>query len=88
MQDYSITTKKLHKDTVDWIRSGIVNVKDFDAKGDGVTDDTQAIKDAVATLKDGDTLYFPSGTYLVSFDMYISDLNNAKRKKNFNIIRF
>ena len=80
VQDYSITTKKLHKDTVDWIRSGIVNVKDFDAKGDGVTDDTQAIKDAVATLKDGDTLYFPSGTYLVSFDMYISDLNNAKRK--------
>jgi hypothetical protein len=40
-----------------------VSVKDFGAAGDGVTDDTAAIQAAVATQK---SLYFPSGTYLIS----------------------
>jgi len=42
-----------------------VNVKDYGAKGDGVTDDTTAIQaalDYVAT--NGGTLYFPAGTYM------------------------
>lgn len=38
----------------------------FGAKGDGRTDDTAAIKAAMATLAYGDTLYFPKGSYLVS----------------------
>jgi len=44
-----------------------VSVKDFGAKGDGVTDDGPAIRAAIAALKaaDGGTLFFPSGEYLV-----------------------
>lgn len=53
------------------------NVKDYGAKGDGKTDDTKAINDAIqdgnrcgancgsSTVK-GATIYFPPGTYLVS----------------------
>lgn len=42
-----------------------VNVQDFGATGDGVTNDIPAILTAIAALRDGDTLYFPSGTYLL-----------------------
>jgi Pectate lyase superfamily protein len=52
--------------TPDW-----VNVKDFNAKGDGSTDDTQAILNALATVPTGQNgggggggvLYFPVGNY-------------------------
>jgi hypothetical protein len=39
-----------------------VNVRDLGAKGDGKTDDTEALQQAIATH---DTLYLPSGFYLV-----------------------
>jgi len=43
------------------------NVKDFGATGDGTTDDTNAVKDAVTALPtDGGVLYFPPGTYIVA----------------------
>lgn len=59
---------------------GIVNVKDYGAVGDGVTDDTQAIKNAIAYMCTQakqcsadlgwksymPTLYFPNGKYVVS----------------------
>lgn len=41
-----------------------VNVKQFGAKGDGVTDDTEAIQAAVSSHPS--TLYFPDGDYLIS----------------------
>lgn len=44
---------------------GTLNVRDFGAMGDGVTDDTQAINTALKAAHDQQaSLYFPSGTYL------------------------
>lgn len=42
----------------------LVNVKDFGATGDGVTDDAAAIQAAI-DANDGKMLFFPSGTYLI-----------------------
>lgn len=44
-----------------------ISVKDFGAVGDGVTDDTNALATAAASLQNGQTLYFPNGTYLISY---------------------
>jgi len=44
------------------------NVKDYGAKGDGISDDTQAIKSAINAC---DILHFPSGTYMVSSTIVI-----------------
>ncbi len=41
-----------------------INVRDFGAKGDGVTEDTAAIQAAINFLPDNGRLYFPAGTYL------------------------
>lgn len=45
-----------------------VNVKDFGAVGDGIKNDTAAIREALAALRinGGGTCYFPSGTYSVA----------------------
>lgn len=42
---------------------GVVSVKDFGAKGDGVADDTQAVKSAIESVPDGGIVYFPPGKY-------------------------
>jgi hypothetical protein len=43
------------------------NVMSYGATGDGTTDDTDAIQDAIDDLPpDGSILYFPAGTYLVT----------------------
>jgi hypothetical protein len=44
-----------------------VNVKQFDAKGDGVTNDTAAVARALAAIPNGGVVYFPSGVYNISF---------------------
>lgn len=59
--------------TYDWIATpdannlGFYNVRDFGAKGDGVADDTIAIKSALAFMatRNGGTLNFPEGDYIV-----------------------
>ena len=48
---------------------GIINVKDYGAKGDGVTDDTAAIQKAIDNNL-GKTIFFPHGTYIVSDTIY------------------
>lgn len=45
----------------------VVNVKDFGAKGDGVTDDTEAIQNALDAISSTKRiLYFPCGYYNVT----------------------
>lgn len=71
---------------------GFVTPQLFGARGDGLTDDTQAIVDAIACLGDKcSTLYFPAGTYLVSEDISIpgnvlvygdGDVSAIRRKAN------
>jgi hypothetical protein len=42
-----------------------INVTNFGATGNGSTDDGPAILKAIAQLQPGDTLYFPTGNYLI-----------------------
>ncbi|MCM3539116.1 glycosyl hydrolase family 28-related protein [Priestia endophytica] len=45
----------------------VINAKEYGAKGDGISDDTRAINAALdAIIKDGGTLFFPKGTYILS----------------------
>src|SRR5574343_411916 len=48
--------------------SGVFNVKDYGAVGDGVTNDTSAVQSAVSALHSygHGRLVFPSGTYILS----------------------
>lgn len=52
--------------------SGVVNVKDYGAKGDGMTDDTAAIAQAITAnidksrYRSNPFIWFPNGTYLVT----------------------
>jgi len=55
----------LTKVTNSMILGASVNVLDFGAKGDGVTDDALAIIAAQNTLTTGGQLYFPPGTYMI-----------------------
>ena len=59
------------------ITNGVVNVKQFGAKGDGVTDDTTAVKNAVAS---GYNLFLPNGTYLVN------DTINLTERTGFSLV--
>lgn len=57
------------QDNIDQLQQDIkkvldyANVKNYGAKGDGSTDDTEAIKKAIAS---GNDLYFPDGEYLIT----------------------
>lgn len=46
--------------------AGVLNVKSYGAKGDGITDDTVAIQAAFTAVQQYQTIYFPYGTYMVS----------------------
>ncbi len=61
--------------------AGLINVQtDYQAKGDGMTDDTAAIKRAVAeNIGKHRTLYFPPGIYVVSEPI---DWKNSKGQWN------
>ena len=52
--------------------SGFFNVKAYEAKGDGETDDGWAIQSAIDTCRDfgGGTVYFPAGTYNITRTLF------------------
>ena len=59
--------------------TGIFNVKQFGARGDGATDDTPAIQSAInamAAAAPGGLLYFPSGTYRISSFLSLQGVRN------------
>lgn len=55
--------------------ANIINVKDFGAKGDGVTDDTAALKAAILhiSLLGGGELQVPEGVYIISDTLIVPD---------------
>ena len=55
----------------------VINVMEFGAKGDGVTDDTAAIQAAVNALGNGQKLIFPPGTYNISSEIQVFGLNRV-----------
>ncbi len=59
-----------------------VNVRDFGAKGDGRTDDTESIRAAIAHLEMNLTLYFPNGDYLVSDSLNFKDKGDHGQEIN------
>ncbi len=73
-----------YKDTAtvygtDWQDTYIIaniNVKDapFNAKGDGVTDDTAAIQAALDSVEGGGIVYIPAGEYVIKGTLYIPNL--------------
>ena len=54
-----------------------VDVRSFGATGDGTTDDTAAVLAALAAQQDGEILYFPTGTYVISDMLRIRAGNRA-----------
>jgi len=62
-----------------------INVKDYGAKGNGITDDTIAIQNAINAAASSTTaVYFPRGTYLVSSTLQ-ADLNSFSHVKALRI---
>lgn len=64
--------------------SSIKTVKDYGAKGDGITDDTDAIKAAIAAES---LIYFPAGTYLITDSLHLDSKNVVGADKATSIIK-
>lgn len=67
---YIIPEGGTHARTLNNILGDVVNVKNFGAQGDGETDDTAALNEAV-TAAMGKTLFLPAGTYMTSTGLRI-----------------
>jgi hypothetical protein len=67
-------TKKITRENVLKDYAKMYSVKSYGAAGDGETDDTEAIKDAVADVKTagGGTVFFPDGTYIISEEILVT----------------
>lgn len=86
-ENTSITTMKKR------FESDYINVKDFGALGDGITDDTQSIKNAISYAVSVNVLkiIFPSGIYIVTETIYLDSgiqLRGNGKKKDNTIIKY
>lgn len=55
------------------IGSIYLNVADYGATGDGVTNDTAAIQAAINAAADNETVFFPSGRYIITASLTIPE---------------
>lgn len=60
------------------IENGIVNAKQFGARGDGITDDTEAIQNAINAASNNAIVILPAGKYKVSKTINIQSTINIK----------
>lgn len=69
-------------------KDGILNAKNFGAKGDGIHDDTTAIQSAIdASSTTGNKLYIPAGKYVVTKELYVkpgATIEGAANSPNYN----
>lgn len=69
----AVNTEELYLDGLR-IYAGAIDVRSYGAVGDGSTDDTAAITNAISALPaNGGTVYFPAGNYLISRTINITD---------------
>ena len=65
-----------------------VDVKHNDnVYGDGIHDDTKALQTCIDEVKDGGTVYFPDGTYLISAALIFYSYQHLKFSENAVILR-
>ena len=58
--------KLFNSDGTVFLSDNIADVTEFGAVGDGTTDDYSAIQSAIDSVSDGGTVFFPTGTYLIT----------------------
>jgi hypothetical protein len=66
VQDGSLTESKMHIEFLPHIKNDYVTPQMFGAKGDGITDDTQAVQQAFNSVGENGCVVIPQGLYLVS----------------------
>ena len=54
------------------MQKNIRNIRDYGAFGDGITDDTSAIREAV---KSGEAIFFPPGTYILTKEIHVEGVD-------------
>ena len=65
-----------------------INVlKNTEVHADGIHDDTKALQSCIDELKDGGTVYFPDGTYLISATLIFYSHQHLKLSDNAVILR-
>lgn len=73
VQDGSVTEQKILSSFLPYIKKDYTTPQMFGAKGDGTTDDTKAIQEAIVFCENNKRLlYIPSGVYVVSDTLTIS----------------
>lgn len=77
--DYKVEIKGLSNDILINMKTEkldyLINVLDFNAKGDGANNDTSAVNAAVYSAPPHSTVYFPKGAYLVNQILLKSNVN-------------